>query len=61
MDINLDMALEIQLILGANAVYKQKQHSTLLWCRLYSTIRTELMDDIYTVAPSFTYYSDEKL
>ena len=33
----------------------------LLRCRLYSTIRTELLDDIYTVASSLTNYPDEKL
>ena len=32
-----------------------------LRCRLYSTIRTELLDDIYTVASSFMNYADEKL
>ena len=32
-----------------------------LWhCRLYSTITTELLDDIYTVASSLTNYPDEK-
>ena len=30
-------------------------------CRLYSTIRIELLDDIYTVASSCTNYPDEKL
>ena len=33
----------------------------LLRCRLYSTIRTELLDDIYTVTPSLTNYPNEKL
>ena len=33
----------------------------LLCCRLYSTIRTELLDDRYTVASSLTNYPDEKL
>ena len=33
----------------------------LLRCRLYSTIRTKLLDDICTVAPSLTNYPDEKL
>ena len=33
----------------------------LLRCRMYSTIRTELLDDIYTDASSPTNYSDEKL
>ena len=35
----------------------------LMHCRLYSTIRTELLDDIYiyTVALSLTNYPDEKL
>ena len=33
----------------------------LLSCRVYSTIRTELLDDIYTVASSLTNYPDEKL
>ena len=33
----------------------------LLRCRLHSTIRTELLDDIYTVASSLTSYPDEKL
>ena len=33
-----------------------------LWrCRLYSTIRTELLDDICTVASSLTNFPDEKL
>ena len=32
----------------------------LLRCRLYSNIRTELLDDIYTVASSLTNYPDEK-
>ena len=32
----------------------------LLRCRLYSTIRTDLLGDIYTVAKSFTNYPDEK-
>ena len=32
-----------------------------LSCRLYSTIRTELMDDISTVDSSLTNYPDEKL
>ena len=33
----------------------------LLRCRLYSTIWTELLGDIYTVASSLTNYPDEKL
>ena len=33
----------------------------LLRCRLYSTIRTELLNDISTVASSFTNYPDKKL
>ena len=33
----------------------------LLSCRLYSTIRRELVDDISTVDPSLTNYPDEKL
>ena len=33
----------------------------LLHCRLYSTIRTELLGDIYTAASSLTNYPDEKL
>ena len=33
----------------------------LLRCRLYSTIRTELLDEIYTATPSLTNYPDEKL
>ena len=33
----------------------------LLRCRLYSTIRTELLDDIYAVASYLTNYPDEKL
>ena len=33
----------------------------LLCCRLYYTIRTELLDDIYTVASSLMNYPDEKL
>ena len=33
----------------------------LLSCRLYSTIRTELVDDISTVDSSLTNYPDEKL
>ena len=33
----------------------------LLRCRLYSTIRTELPDGIYTAASSLTNYLDEKL
>ena len=33
----------------------------LLRCRLQSTIRTELLDDIYTVASSLKNYPDEKL
>ena len=33
----------------------------LLRCRLYSTIRTELLGDIYTVASFLTNYSDKKL
>ena len=33
----------------------------LLRCRLYSAIRTELLDDIYTVALSLTNYPDGKL
>ena len=32
-----------------------------LRCRLYSTARTELLDDISTVNSSFTNYPDEKL
>ena len=32
----------------------------LLRCRLYSTIRTQLLGDIYTAASSLTNYSDEK-
>ena len=31
-----------------------------LSCRLYSTIRTELLDDISTVGSSLTNYRDEK-
>ena len=33
----------------------------LLRCRLYSNIRTELLDDIYTADSSLTIYPDEKL
>ena len=33
----------------------------LLSCRLYSTIRTELLNDISTVDSSLTNYPDEKL
>ena len=33
----------------------------LLRCRLYSTIRAEILPDIYTVVSSVTSYSDEKL
>ena len=33
----------------------------LLRCRLYSTIRTEPLDDIYNVASCLTNYPDEKL
>ena len=33
----------------------------LLSCRLYSAIRTELVDDISTVDSSLTNYPDEKL
>ena len=33
----------------------------LLRCRVYSTIRTELLDDIYAVASSLMNYPDEKL
>ena len=33
----------------------------LLRCRIYSTIRTELLDDIYAVASSLKNYPDEKL
>ena len=36
-------------------------HHFLLRCRLYSNIRTELLDDMYTVASSLTNYPDEKL
>ena len=35
-------------------------HFLLRW-RMYSTIRTELLDDIFTVASSLTNYSDEKV
>ena len=33
----------------------------LLRCKLYSTIRTELLDNISTLGPSLTNYPDEKL
>ena len=33
----------------------------LLRCRMYSTNRTKLLDDIYTVASSLTNYPNEKL
>ena len=33
----------------------------LLRCRLYSTIRTELLGNIYAVASSLTNYPDENL
>ena len=33
----------------------------LLRCRLYSNIRTKLLDDIYTIHSSLTNYPDEKL
>ena len=33
----------------------------LLCCRLYSTIRTELLDDIYTAVSSLTNYLDDKI
>ena len=33
----------------------------LLRCRLYTTITTELLGDLYTVASCLTNYSDEKL
>ena len=32
----------------------------LLHCRMYSTIRTEILDNIYTVASSLTNYPNEK-
>ena len=61
MNINLDMALEIQLIMCKCSLEKETTLQLLLRCRLYSTIRTKLLDDIYTVASSLTNYSDEKL
>ena len=33
----------------------------LMCCRLYSAVRTELLDDISTVDSSLTNYPDEKL
>ena len=33
----------------------------LLRCRLYSTIRTELLDHIYTLTSSLADYPDQKL
>ena len=44
-----------------NAVLKQKQRFTFSCVAGYSNIRTELLDDIYTVDSSLTNYPDEKL
>ena len=55
------MALEIQLILSKSGLETETALHFLLSCRLYSTIRTELVDDISTVDSSLTNYHDEKL
>ena len=44
-----------------NAVLKQKQHFTFSCVAGYSNIRTELLNDIYTVDSSLVNYPDEKL
>ena len=57
MNINLDMALNIQLIQCANAVLKQKQHSTfscVAGCILL------LEQNSWTIASSLTNYPDKK-
>ena len=56
---NLDMALKVQLI--QYGLETETTRHFLLHCRMYSTIRTELLDNIYTVASSLTNYPDEKL
>ena len=61
MNINLDMALEILLILSKSSLETETELHFLLSCSLYSTIRTELVDDISTVDSSLTNYPDEKL
>ena len=53
MNINLDMALKTQLI--------ETTLHFFLHYRMYSTIRTEHLDDMYTVASSLTNYPEEKL
>ena len=58
------MSLEIQLILCAMILCGLETETTLkflLRCGLYSTVRTELLGDIFTVALSFTNYPVEKL
>ena len=61
MNLNLDQTLEMQLILCANTIETETTFLFLLRCRLYSTIKIEFLDDIYTVASSLTNYPDEKL
>ena len=55
------MALEILLILSKSGLETETELQFLLSCSLYSTIRTELVDDISTVDSSLTNYPDEKL
>ena len=61
MNINLDMALKIVDPMCKCSLETETMLHFLLRCRLYSTIRTELLGDIYTVASSLTNYPDEKL
>ena len=63
MNINLDMALKIQLVdpMCKCGVETETTLHFLLRCSLYSNIRTELLDDIYTVDSPLTNYPDEKL
>ena len=62
MNINLDVALKIQLIQCVNCgVETETTLHFLLSCRLYSSIRTEILDDIYTADSFLTNYPDKKL
>ena len=62
MNINLDVALKIKLIQCVNCgVETETTLHLLLRCRLYSSIRTEILDGIYTADSFLTNYPDKKL
>ena len=61
MNIDLDMGRETVDPVWKRILEAETLLHFLLRCRLYSTIRAELNNDIYTAASSLKNYSDEKL